>query len=95
MRVCAVYSALVFILGMHLGGCSGDAYVTLLLWTKFKDKRTLIRDTGPVQYIYVPERESAENGIEGAAVVCDADTAEGDGESPKTEGEDADIDASE
>ncbi len=93
--VCAVYSALVFIFGMHLGGCSGDAYVTLLLWTKFKDERTLIRDTGPVQYIYVPEGEPAENGTEGAVVACDAGTAEGDGEYPKTEGEDADKDASE
>ncbi len=42
--------ALVF--GLHVGGCSGDLYMTILLLTKFKDKTTLIRDTGPEQYIY-------------------------------------------
>ena len=44
-----------FMLGMHLGGCSGDIYCTLLFLFKYKDKKTLMRDTGPQQYLYVPE----------------------------------------
>ena len=42
-------------LGLHIGGCSGDLYNTWLYLTKFKDPRTLTRDTGPVQTFYVPE----------------------------------------
>ena len=48
--------ALVF--GLHLGGCSGDLYVTYLLLTKFKDSKTLMRDTGPEQFFYIPEEGS-------------------------------------
>ena len=44
-----------FLFGLHLGGCCGDIYVTLLFLFKFKDKRTLMRDTGPEQYFYVIE----------------------------------------
>lgn len=44
-----------FMLGMHLGGCSGDIYCTLLFLFKYRDKKTLMRDTGPEQYLYVPE----------------------------------------
>ena len=51
------YLMAAFIFGLHLGGCSGDLYVTLLLLTKFKDKRVLMRDTGPEQFFYVPEGE--------------------------------------
>lgn len=51
------YLMVAFIFGLHLGGCSGDLYVTLLLLTKFKDKRVLMRDTGPEQFFYVPEGE--------------------------------------
>jgi hypothetical protein len=40
---------------MHLGGCVGDDYVTLLFLFKFKDKTTLVQDTGPKQTIYVKE----------------------------------------
>ena len=49
--------ALVF--GLHLGGCSGDLYVTYLLLTKFKDSKTLMRDTGPEQFFYVPNGQSS------------------------------------
>jgi len=42
-----------FVFGLHLGGCSGDMYVILLLLFKFKDETTLIRDTGPEQSFYV------------------------------------------
>lgn len=43
------------ILGLHLGGCSGDLYVLYLLLVKFKEKKLLMRDTGPEQFFYVPE----------------------------------------
>ena len=42
-------------LGLHIGGCSGDLYNTWMYLTRFKDPRTLTRDTGPVQTFYVPE----------------------------------------
>jgi hypothetical protein len=45
-----IYSALM--LGIHLGGCSGDIYLLLLLSFKYKNKDTLIRDTGPEQFIF-------------------------------------------
>ena len=47
-----IFSALMS--GLHLGGCSGDLYVTYLLLFKYKDEKTLMRDTGPEQYFYVP-----------------------------------------
>ena len=49
------YLAVAFVFGMHLGGCSGDIYVLYLLLTKFKNKKTLMRDTGPEQFFYIPE----------------------------------------
>ncbi len=49
------YLIAAFLFGLHLGGCSGDLYVTYLLLTKFKSPKTLMRDTGPEQYFYVPE----------------------------------------
>lgn len=36
---------------LHVGGCVGDAYLSLILLTKYK-KDTYIKDTGPTQYIY-------------------------------------------
>ena len=47
-----------FLFGLHLGGCSGDLYVLCLLTAKFKNKKTLMRDTGPEQFFYVPDEES-------------------------------------
>ncbi len=52
----AVFVATTFVFAFHLGGCAGDAYLILLLLSKYKDKATLIRDTGPEQFIYVPEK---------------------------------------
>jgi len=46
------YLASAFIFGLHLGGCSGDAYITILLIFKYKTKSLLMKDTGPEQYIY-------------------------------------------
>ena len=55
------YLIISFIFGLHLGGCSGDLYVLYLLTVKFKDKRTLMRDTGPEQFFYVPDEEASES----------------------------------
>lgn len=44
-------SAVIF--GLHLGGCSGDMYIILML-LKYKNSRVLMRDTGPEQFFYVP-----------------------------------------
>lgn len=52
------YLIAAFVFGMHLGGCSGDMYVLYLLTAKFKDKRTLMHDTGPEQSFYVPDETS-------------------------------------
>ncbi len=49
-------SALLF--GIHIGGCSGDLYMTFLLLFKYKPEDTLIRDTGPEQHIYLKNTES-------------------------------------
>ena len=40
---------------LHLSGCVGDMYVTWLFLRKYTDPRTLMRDTGPAQWMYVPE----------------------------------------
>ena len=40
------------IFSLHISGCIGDLYMTALLLTKFKDPATLMRDTGPEQWIY-------------------------------------------
>lgn len=53
------YLIAAFIFGLHLGGCSGDLYVLYLLTKKFKNKKTLMRDTGPEQFFYVPDNESS------------------------------------
>ena len=52
------YLIVAFLLGLHLGGCSGDLYVFYLLMAKFKDNKTLIRDTGPEQFFYISEAEN-------------------------------------
>ena len=47
------YLIAAFVFGLHLGGCSGDLYVLYLLTVKYKDSKTLMRDTGPEQFFYV------------------------------------------
>lgn len=42
--------------GMHLGGCSGDLYMTWLLVAKYKDPALLMKDTGPEQFLYLAEK---------------------------------------
>jgi len=39
---------------IHLSGCAGDIFVTRLLLKKYRDPRTLMRDSGPAQWFYVP-----------------------------------------
>lgn len=43
------------IFAVHISGCVGDMFVTWLFLSRFKDPRTLMRDSGPAQWIYVPE----------------------------------------
>ncbi len=48
------------LLGMHLGGCVGDGYMTYLFLRVFKSNTTLVRDTGPEQFVYVMETKDDE-----------------------------------
>ena len=43
----------VCLLGVHVGGCCGDLFVTILLLFRYKDKSLLMRDTGPEQFFYL------------------------------------------
>lgn len=43
------------LLGIHLGGCIGDMFMIWLLLTKYKSRALLMRDTGPEQFLYMPE----------------------------------------
>jgi uncharacterized membrane protein YkgB len=45
------------LLGNHIGGCVGDLFVTGLYLFRFKDKNTLMRDTGPKQTFYVLNKD--------------------------------------
>ncbi len=53
------YLLVAFVFGLHLGGCSGDLYVLYLLTKRFKNPKTLMRDTGPEQFFYIPDEENA------------------------------------
>lgn len=44
-----------FVFAMHLGGCSGDLYMLGLLLFKYKNPALLLRDSGPEQWLYLPE----------------------------------------
>jgi len=52
-----VYFAAAFLFGLHLGGCSGDMYMLLLLLFKYRDSALLMRDTGPEQFLYLPDEK--------------------------------------
>lgn len=43
-----------FMLGMHVGGCAGDLWVSGLLLFKLRNNATLINDTGPKQTFCIP-----------------------------------------
>lgn len=51
------YIPLGVLLGSHLGGCSGDLYMTALLVFKYRASDLLVRDTGPEQFLYLPLQE--------------------------------------
>lgn len=51
-----IYFAAVIIFALHLGGCSGDIYVTYLLMKKYTSPKTLMNDTGPKMTLYIPEQ---------------------------------------
>lgn len=40
---------------LHISGCVGDLYMAWLFLTRFRNPLTLMRDTGPAQWLYVPE----------------------------------------
>ena len=42
-------------LAVHVGGCAGDLYMMYILLFKYKDNRLLMKDTGPEQFLYLPE----------------------------------------
>ena len=44
-----------FMLAIHIGGCVGDLYDTLLYLFRFRSPDTLMNDTGPAQRFYVKE----------------------------------------
>lgn len=47
-----LYFLTVILIGMHLGGCSGDIYMLILLLFKYKENTLLLNDDGPKQTIY-------------------------------------------
>lgn len=57
-----IFSGAIF--AIHLGGCVGDLHWTLLYLTKFKSCNTLMRDTGPTQWLYIPKSEAGQYGID-------------------------------
>lgn len=51
------------VLAIHIGGCVGDLHWALMYLTKFKHCNTLMRDTGPEQWLYIPKSEAEKYGI--------------------------------
>lgn len=49
------YLVTLFLFSVHFGGCIGDLYALFLFLFKFRDRRLLMRDTGPEQTFYLPE----------------------------------------
>jgi len=58
------YLIAAFIFGLHLGGCSGDLYALYLLAVKYRDRKTLMRDTGPEQFFYVYDEGATGSGAQ-------------------------------
>ncbi len=56
-----IFSGAVF--AVHFGGCVGDLHWTLMYLTKFRHCNTLMRDTGPKQWLYIPKSEAEKYGI--------------------------------
>ena len=47
------YLLVTILLGLHVGGCSGDLVEFFILLFKYKGKEVLVLDTGPSQIIYI------------------------------------------
>lgn len=57
--ICPLYGVAAGILfSIHAGGCVGDLHWILTYLTKFRRCNTLMRDTGPEQWLYIPEEEA-------------------------------------
>ena len=63
LGICAPLAGLfsAILLGLHLGGCSGDLYVTGLFLFRYRSEDLLMRDTGPEQYFYLPSDAKGED----------------------------------
>ncbi len=55
-----LYVLTVILLGMHLGGCSGDIFVFCVIAFKYNDKNLLMNDDGPKQTIYFKKQITEE-----------------------------------
>ena len=51
------------VFALHLGGCVGDLHWTLMYITKYRNCNTLMRDTGPEQWLYIPSADAEKYGI--------------------------------
>lgn len=60
-----------FMLGMHIGGCSGDLWMSGLLIFKFRDNALLVNDTGPKQTFYAPETSKDNVAIDSDNAITD------------------------
>lgn len=49
----AIYAAVSFLLGIHIGGCIGDLYCATIMLFKYHKKDVIINDTGPKQTFYI------------------------------------------
>lgn len=53
---------LIVLFSLHIGGCFGDLYGTLILIFKYRGKAVLMSDSGPCQIFYTYSHENAANG---------------------------------
>ena len=51
------------VFAIHLGGCVGDLHWISMYITKYRHCNTLMRDTGPEQWLYIPKSESEKYSI--------------------------------
>ena len=51
------------VFAVHLGGCVGDLHWALLYLTRFRHCETLMRDSGPAQWLYIPGADAERHGI--------------------------------
>ncbi len=63
------------VFALHFGGCVGDLHWTLMYLTKFRRCNTLMRDTGPAQWLYIPKSEAEKYGISTIADISEEDKA--------------------